>query len=314
MHKKISIGKLQSFVALGCLLIKNSLASATETNSTPTYRESDQFSLLGDIRIVEPPAIHGVLGRYSMELTAGKARYYNRLGTPSRLEWMGLIDQLGYGIYDQFNHEGEKLFADTCLKALRETAVGTMPLEQWEQSTEEWGRRNEFNPAPIIRGLAWLARTAIANTREEDREAISTQPSYESLSYLTHFAWQSGEGFWGSEYGWKPIRDKPYVYLNNNIGHRRGKPFIHTWLRCYEYLRPSEFGLMKIETQAIVTLDEGSQLVFGGVIYPFDMDTPGHGPAASLRLERIMFGGIGSLGAATTRGGQTYSVMWTRRF
>lgn len=295
---------------VGCL----SIEITNGQTITPKQHDTDIFSSKSVIKISKYEPIPGITGTYARELNSVQRLYFDRFGYPANIDWILRSDDGSYSIHENFASSGKNLFSDSLIYSARETAVKTAPLAEWEHSTEQWGRDNENAASWIMRFFAWTVRTAIGNTAEEDLNIVSATPSYQSLKHLRKFNWQSENGIWRTLYGWRPWRDNPYVYLNNAIGHNKDRPLIYTSLRCYGYLRPSDFGLLKLETQAIITLTKQSQLVFGAALYPFNIDSPEHPTSASLRLEKVICGGVGSIGATTSHIGQFYSISWGTKF
>jgi hypothetical protein len=298
--------KLWSLCILGCLWVQNTIASETNTNVP--------LALHADVQLTQKNPSPRVLEQYSDELIFTSRIYYDRFRYPSLLGWVIRSNRERYDIHDSYSSIGQSTVKDMLVTAARETFVDRTPFNEWEQSVNEWGRDEEYNPAQLVRFSAWIIRSSVGNTEEHDMEAVSAQPSYHTLRYLKSFKWQSDEGFWDTEYGWRPFRDKPYVYFNNNFGHFKNKPFIRNEIRCYGYLRPNDFGLIKAEGQATITTGDTSQVVIGGKMYPSAMSSNRHKPSASIRLESLLFKGVGSVGATTSPDENFYSIVWWKRF
>ncbi len=295
--------------AVLCIIGVSSIGAATPSADPPT--DDHAFSQGLAIEMKDPDT--SVFGRYLHELRIADRIYYDRFGHPSRTDWLFLQDLYGYGIHESLARGGKNVVFDAILDSARETAVDVVPFEAWGQSVEEWGQTNTYNPSWMARVASWTIRTSIGNTEEEDIEMVSAKTSYRSISRLKRFSWQNGDGSWKTIYGWRVWRDNPYVYLNNSIGHFKDRPLIYTSVRCYGYLRPGDFGLIKLETQATVAISDRTQMVIGGSFCPLDDERP-DSAALSIRLERVILGGVGSIGAATSTVGNSYRISWGKRF
>jgi hypothetical protein len=242
--------------------------------------------------------------RYCQELIAGSYRYYDRFGPPSYFNWTIAIDRENFGIHRLMTLTGRDTIKSIVLSSMRETAVNLLPVDDFKEDSSNL----------IFGFLGRFFQGSLGNTEEIDTSLVGAQPSYHTLKQLVDFSWQSADGEWNGSYGWRPFRDTPYIYLNNNIGHSFNRQLLRTEIRCYGYLRSDDFGLIKVEAQATLTTGRRSHLVLGGRIYPNDMDSEEHLMEGSVRYEATWYKGIVSIGASGTQNERFYSALYTLDF
>ncbi len=244
------------------------------------------------------------ISRWTEELIpAGSRIMYDRFGPPSIFIWIRAYDTQRYNIHEYIVSEGEDAVFSIMSAAARESAVTTLPIEEYENEGKSWVRT-------ILSGLI---HGSIGNTREEDSPAVSPVHSYGTLRHIIQFEWNDPKDVWNGRYGWRPWRDNPYLYLNNNFGHYQGRQLIRTEIRCYGYLRPNSFGLIKTEARAIISLSKSSQLVLGGYAYPFE-DKEKYRPKCSARFEAYWRGSVLSAGVVSTANGPYWNIMYEFHF
>lgn len=239
-------------------------------------------------------------------IPSGRRIVYDRHDAPSLFYWIQSYDEQGYEIHEYIAEYGQRTTLKIMGSAAREAALQTLPLQEFLQDGEELSGN-------IRRFFAGFLYGSLANAEEEDTTTVSSTPSYSSLKYIVDFEWNEPSDAWSGEYGWRPWRDNPYAYLNVNLGHHCGRQFLRMEGRCYGYLRPNDFGVVKTEARAIVTLAQRSQLVIGGFLYPLE-DDPEYKPQASIRFETFWRQNILSVGVASTLRGPFWNMSVERRF
>ncbi|MEK7641724.1 MAG: hypothetical protein AAB365_01900 [Patescibacteria group bacterium] len=291
-----------SFGIAGCLFLETVHASESTNREPPTLTRNTN-----ELHITQTISSTRFTPRWREELVpAGSRIFYDRFGSPSSLSWMQLQSAQGYGIHEYMNTYGGKTIYKIMGAAAREAAVETFPVGEYEDMGRNLGHR-------VTKFFGGLFRGSIGNTAEEDMQTVSATPSYNSLRHIVNFEWNDSKDPWSGEYGWRPWRDNPYVYLNSNLGHHQGRQFIRTEMRCYGYLRPNSFGMIKTEASAIITLARRSQLVVGGYAYPFENELQ-YKPQASVRFETFWRESLFSVGVASSSQGPFWNFMAEFRF
>lgn len=280
-------------------LIDHSLASEINNVSDEMVYETNIIYITSTIRSQK------FIDRWTEELVpAGSKIIYDRYGPPSSFNWIRKYDTELYGIHEYMSSEGEDAVFSIMSAAAREAAVSTLPIDEYEHSGRTW----------IGNILPNFVHGSIGNTDEEGDRAVSSTPSYSTLKHIIQFEWNDHEDIWDGQYGWRPWRDNPYVYLDNNFGHYQGRQLLRTEFRCYGYLRPNSFGLIKTEARAIISISKGSQLVLGGHSYPFE-NKEKYRSECSVRLETYWKGSIFSAGVISIENGPYYwNIMYEFRF
>lgn len=230
--------------------------------------------------------------RFSRELArSGWRVVYDRYGPVSSFNWIQVRDQLGFGMHSYVGRHGRKTFYRTVMSAARETGATLIPIEDYTDRWRIWGGR--------LWSTVWSG--TIGNVDEEETEVVSATPSYSTLKYISDFEWEDPESAWGGNYGLRPWRDNPYAYLETYFGQHEGRPLVRMQARCYGYLRPNDFGLVKVEGLAVIATSKRTQAVVGGAYYPFE-DEPEHAPRVAVRWEACHRGHLFSAGVSTAEG------------
>ncbi len=239
--------------------------------------------------------------RWLQELIpSGHRIMYSRYDTPAEFLWIQSYDMYQYGIHEYIDEYGARTMYKIMGSAAREAALQTLPLDEFIHDGENIG-------GAIRKFFAGFVYGSIANVEEEESTAVSPTPTYSTLKHIVDFEWNDDNDAWSGQYGWRPWRDNPYAYLDLNLGHHCGRQFIRTEVRCYGYLRPNSFGVVKTEASAIITLAEKSQLVIGGFMYPFE-DDPEHASQGSVRFETYWRKSLLSIGVASTVDGPFWNA------
>ncbi|MEN9912854.1 MAG: hypothetical protein RLY66_262 [Candidatus Parcubacteria bacterium] len=282
-------------IALACSLFIETMCACESTNLP-----SSEFIVWTPKLTQNIPSKH-LTERWCQEIApAGNRIVYSRYGIPSEFFWIQAYDVHKYGIYDYSANYGRETVFKIMGNAAREAALQTLPVDEFIHDGQKLG-------ATVGNFFVNLAYGSLGNPEEEDVKAVSATPTYSTLKYIVDYEWNKSEDVWSGKYGWRPWRDNPYAYLDMNLGHYCGRQFIRFDARCYGYLRPNSFGLVKSEASAIVTLSDRSQLVFGGFIYPFENDIE-HAPQASVRFETYWRKSLISLGVASSVNGPFWNA------
>ncbi|MBP6858295.1 MAG: hypothetical protein KBC33_00470 [Candidatus Pacebacteria bacterium] len=245
--------------------------------------------------------------RWPQEMVlSGRRIVYDRFGFPSSLNWLIMRDTPAYDVHEFIADYGESTVYKIMGSAAREAAVETLPVGEYEDFGIRLGSR-------ITGFMSGLFRGSVGNTTEEEVETVSATPSYSSLRHIVNFEWNEPKDSWSGEYGWRPWRDNPYIYLNSNFGHHAGRQFLRTEFRCFGYLRPNSFGIVRTEASALITVSEKSQLVVGGFAYPFESEKR-YDPQGSVRFESFWGQTLASVGVASSIHGPFWNFSFERKF
>jgi len=175
-------------------------AQIGETNQTilsfpaePDFALRERSDLLGE--------------RFLQEVASSDSIVFDHFVNPAaRLTWERRQDALGYSSLNQINRDGTSLFTSIALNSLRTAAIEILPFQLWED--------------------AWLSRVAgfiagtIGNPQEEHIDVTSI--SYSDVRSNWERENEGGKIQWGV----RPWRTNPYVYLLAHAGHFDGRPLI----------------------------------------------------------------------------------------
>jgi len=182
----------------------------------------------------------------------------------ARLDWLHQQDRFGYGSLQSLNSEGARLFGRIGLDSLREVAVGALPLEMWQDHWEGWFGN-------------FLAGT-IGNPEEE-------HVRYTSASYsAVRTTWERGNDDAGLQWGIRPWRTSPYVYVLAKAGHYDGRSLIMAEGRAGYTM----FGSSKIEGRVALALPASFQLAAAAAWDPARTSYGGGGTHFAATLERLI--------------------------
>jgi len=215
----------------------------------------------------------GTLERILREITTSDDVVFDQLATASsRLDWIRQQDRFGHGSLEKLNREGARLFGRIGLDSLRTVAVGAMPLEAWQDQWEGWFGN-------------FLAGT-IGNPEEEHLK-------FTSVSYsAVRTSWERGNEDAGVQWGIRPWRTRPYVYILAKAGHFDGRSLITAEGRAgYAML-----GSSTVEGRVALALPASFQIAGGAAFDPSRMKSSGGAAHFAVTLERL----IGSKGLPPT--------------
>jgi hypothetical protein len=175
--------------------------------------------------------------RFFDEVVTSDNIVFDRFLNPSsRLGWARRQNALGYGSIARFNAEGVRLFTTIGLDSLRTAAVEAMPLDLWQDRWE--GRFGNL--------IAWT----VGNPEEE-------QVSITSVGYsAVRWSWETGNDYGGVQWGFRPWRTNPYIYLLARAGHLDGRPLITLEGRAGYTL----LGTSRLEGRLTVQLPESFRI------------------------------------------------------
>ena len=186
-------------------------------------------------------------------------------GPSSRLGWARKQNALGYGIFDKFNSSGASMFATISLDSLRTTAMELLPLGLWE---DYWQR-----------GLADFITGSIGNPQEEHIQITSI--SYSAI----RSSWERGNERTGIQWGLRPWRTSPYLYLLAHAGRLDGRPLVTFEGRAGYTL----FSSTKLEGRLTFQLPASFRIAGGASVDPSRIGS--HDPSVTriaVTLERVI--------------------------
>jgi hypothetical protein len=198
------------------------------------------------------------------EITDSDDMVFDRLSTAgARLDWLRQQDEFGYRSLQNLNSEGARLFGRIGLDSLREVVAGALPLEMWQDQWEGWFGN-------------FLAGT-IGNPEEEHLR-------YTSVSYsAVRTTWERGNDDAGIQWGIRPWRTSPYVYVLAKAGHYEGRSLIMAEGRAgYTML-----GSSKVEGRLTLALPANFQIAAGASFDPARVNS-GDATHFAAMLERII--------------------------
>ena len=230
----------QAFFPLFLAVFLPSLIQAGQTN-----QEAVQFSVQIPITLENANAIDVLVDRLGREIVASDRTVFDRIGGPSAQ--LGLIrseNRGGYAAHESLGNRGAGMFTTIGLDSLRIAAVEALPLDLWQDSWLSW--------------VGHLITGAIGNPEEEHFGlAVSSysavRSSWENLSRDTHVQW-----------GIRPWRSYPYIYLLANVGRMEGRPLLTIEGRAgYKMVEAP-----RIETRVTVQLPASFRIAGGAAFDP----------------------------------------------
>jgi len=199
------------------------------------------------------------------EMTSSDDVVFDQLGTASsRLGWIREQDRFGYNSLEDLNNDGARLFGRIGLDSLRTAAVASLPLEFWQDHWEGW-----FGNV--------LAGT-IGNPEEEHLQ-------YTSVTYsAVRSSWERANEGSGVQWGLRPWRTNPYVYVLAKAGHYEGRSLITAEGRAgYTML-----GSSKLEARVALALPSSFQLAAAATTDPSRVNSMNEGSHFAVTLERLV--------------------------
>ena len=204
--------------------------------------------------------------RFFQELGTGDRILFDRFtGPSSRLAWARKQTAFGYGAFDTFSKEGARMFSTIGMDSLRTAAVEGLPLEMWEDHWQGWF-------------LDFILGT-IGNPGEEHFGLTSI--SYSAV----RSSWESANEKSGIQWGFRPWRTNPYLYVLATAGHLDGRPLVTFEGRMGYTL----FGSSKLEGRLTLQLPDSFRIAAAASANPGRMGTGGAEPAqVTVTLERVI--------------------------
>jgi len=215
---------------------------------------------------LEPTERSDVLSeRFFQEVMASDSIVFDRFGSPSSLlTWARRQNRFGYASLDTFNSDGANMFATMALDSLRTASIEVL-LDGWHDDL--LGRVGQF-----ISGT-------IGNPQEEHIEVASV--SYSAV----RSSWERENANGGIQWGLRPWRTSPYVYLLAHAGRWDGQPLLTLEGRAGYTL----FGSTFIEGRLSVPLPGSFRIAAGGSFDPGRMGSRDSGAThLGVTLERVV--------------------------
>ena len=146
--------------------------------------------------------------RFFQEVVASDSVVFDRFtGCPMRLAWTRGVDRLGYSSLDRWNADGARLFRTIALDSFRTAAMEVLPFERWQDYWQ--GRYTD-----LITGT-------LGNPLEEHIQVTSV--SYSAVRSYWEKEKENGKAL---QWGFRPWRTSPYVYLFAHAGRMDGRPLV----------------------------------------------------------------------------------------
>jgi hypothetical protein len=183
--------------------------------------------------------------RFFDEVTTTDSTVYDRFSGPfSRLSWLRKVDTLGYGSIEKFNQAGAKMFASIGTDSLRDSVADGFPTDLWQDRFEAW--------------LASFIVGTIGNAEEEHFRVTSIVYSDVRSS------WETAHRAASIQFGVRPWRSSPYVYVQAQAGHLDGRALLTFEGRAGYTL----FGAGRLEGRLTLALPYQFRLGAGVAIDP----------------------------------------------
>jgi len=251
----------QLVLSLSCATTMPLQAASTDRTNQAVISYPPLFPIL------EPAERSDVLSeRFFQEVMASDSIVFDRFAGPSsRLAWERRQDSFGYGGLDRFNSSGASMFATIGLDSLRTAAIEVLPFDRWQ---DYWlGRLTHF-----ITGT-------IGNPQEEHIEVTSI--SYSAV----RSSWEKENEKGGIQWGLRPWRTTPYVYLLAHAGRWDGRPLITFEGRAGYTL----MGSTHIEGRLTLPLPASFRIAGAGSVDPGRPGSRDAGmPHLGITLERVV--------------------------
>jgi hypothetical protein len=209
-----------------------------------------------------PQGVDIMASRFLERVVASDNFLFDRLtGPAARLSWGRKEARLGYRSIEHMNSRGAKMFASLGLDSLRMAAVESLPLESWG---------------------GWFSDlvTGTLGNPEEERVPLT------SISYsAVRSSWERGSSNGGIQWGFRPWRTSPYMYVQAHAGHLDGHPLLAVETRAGYTL----LGESAIEGRLALQLPGSFRLAGAGAFDPGKMNGRARGGTRfSFTLERAL--------------------------
>lgn len=236
------------------------IQAQTTNQAAVSYSYSSPF-----LDVENPDPMDVLRRRFFKEVTTSDDTVFDRfLGPSALMAWSRDANVFGYGSVERFNAAGVNLFTKIGMDSLRTAATEALPLDIWE---DHW--------------LGWLGNFiggTIGNPAEERFQLTSI--SYSAVR-------TSWEGSTNStfQWGWRPLRRTPYVYVLAQAGHLDSRPLLTFESRAGYTL----LGASRLESRLAVQLPFSFRLAGSGSVNPARMNS--NDPTAAnfgITLERLI--------------------------
>ena len=186
-----------------------------------------------------------LLKRFFQEVGTSDSIVFDRFfGPASRLGWVRRQDVLGYESIERFNSEGANMFVRIGMDSLRTAVAETLPVDLWQDQ-----------------GLSWIGNAIVGTIGNPEEEHFHVT----SIAYSDVWSsWESGNQNAGFQFGFRPWRTNPYLYVLAHAGHWNGQPLLTFEGRAGYTL----FGSTKLEARVSMPLAQGAKLSAGVSVDP----------------------------------------------
>ena len=260
--------KMRRQKARAQLVLSLSWAAAIPLQAASTDRSNQAvISYPPLFPILEPAERSDVLSeRFFQEVMASESIVFDRFASPSsRLAWQRRQEGLGYGGLDRFNSSGATMLEMIGLDSLRTAAIEVLPFDAWQ---DYWLGR-----------MAHFITGTIGNPQEEHIEVTSI--SYSAV----RSSWEKENEKGAIQWGLRPWRSTPYLYLLAHAGRWDGRPLITFEGRAGYTL----MGSTHIEGRLTLPLPASFQIAGGGSVDPGRLGSRDAGMAHfGITLERVV--------------------------
>jgi len=251
----------QGLVLTLLLLCGSGIPIQAQTNQAAvSYNYSSPF-----LDVENPDPMEVLRRRFFKEVAASDDTVFDRfLGPSALMAWSRDENLFGYGSVERFNAAGVSLFTKIGMDSLRTAATEALPFDLWE---DHW--------------LGWLGDFVggtIGNPAEERFQLTSI--SYSAVR-------SSWEGSKNStiQWGLRPWRRNPYVYVFAQAGHFDSRPLLTFESRAGYTL----LGASRLESRLAVQLPFSFRFAGSGTVNPARMNS--NDPTAAnfvITLERLI--------------------------
>jgi hypothetical protein len=239
--------------------VKLSAAAEGRTNSASLSTPMFSFTL------EQPERNEVILDRFFEEVVASDSFVFDRFVGPScQLGWLRKQDALGYASLARINADGASMFASIGLDSLRTAALEALPLDLWQDHFETW--------------IGHLILGTIGNPEEEHFRTTSIGYS------AVRTSWETANQRAGIQWGFRPWRTSPYIYVLAHAGHWNGQTLITFEGRAGYTL----FGATRLEGRVALPLPAGFRISGGVSADPGHLGSQLDTTRIAVTLERVI--------------------------
>jgi hypothetical protein len=257
----LRIGWRQAGFSLFFIVSVIRIAKATQTNEQVLG-----FALEVPITHENANAMDVLVDRFSRELTTSDRLVFDRFSGPAaRLACIRAEDISGYDAHEHINGRGANMLGTIGMDSLRIAAVEALPLDTWEDNWLHW--------------LGHLITGSIGNPEEE--HAGLTRGSYSAV----RSSWESQSKETRVQWGIRPWRTYPYVYILARAGRIEGLPLLTLEGRAgYRF-----FDAPRVEARLTTQLPASFRIAAGAAFDPTRVGENEYGRAEyAVTLEKVL--------------------------